>query len=59
MTHLLSLSSIHFILASYPRSLRETSFLSVKWAFFFKEFKGASRTASDIDAIERVLAEDA
>ena len=30
-----------------------------KLGFSFKEFKGASRTASGIDAIERVLAEDA
>lgn len=58
MTRLLSLS-IHFILGLLPRLFEGDLISKCKMDFSFKEFKGASRTASDIDAIERVLAEDA
>ena len=58
MTRLFSLS-IHFILGLLPPFFEGDLIFKCKVDFFFKEFKGASRTAIDIDAIERVFAEHA
>ena len=58
MTHLLSLS-IHFILGLLPLLFEGDLISKGKMDFSVKEFKGASRTANDIDAIERVFAEHA
>ena len=55
MTHLLSLS-IHFILGLLLPLCEGDLISKGKMDFSFKEFKGASRTANDIDAIERVFA---
>ena len=58
MTRLLFLF-IHFILGLLAPLFKWYLISKYKMNFSFKEFKGAPRTASDIDAIERVLAEDA
>ena len=58
MTHLLSLS-IHFILGLLPLLFEGDLISKGKMDFSVKEFKGASRTADDIDAIERVFVEHA
>ena len=56
MTHLLSLS-IHFILGLLPLLFEGDLISKGKMDFSVKEFKGASRTADDIDAIARITQE--